>query len=291
MMFLMAPLVGGSTVFSHVAVTRAVGLTDDRVIRARNLGYLSVGLSLSQVLGPVIVGTTYDLYGARTAFAATAVLPLLSLVIIACGSHLFSVDRRASKEPPDRRRAINLMRLHGLRRWLIANGVFAAAITLIPMVMPLHAANVGISASVTSGIIAAVALGSITMRSFVAVLLARFRSEALLGGALAFAALTYSMLPFFYDRRKLVPRNELRAWATYIDVINLQRGAARKGKRVTRASAVVCKFSTDVGAVDPGAYCILSGDRAYGLDGGNHPRSIRTVHSIRQGTGQILTSA
>jgi predicted MFS family arabinose efflux permease len=145
----------------------------------------------------------YDLFGARPAFGAMAALPLLSLVIITTRYQLLSIGRGASKEPPGRLRTIDLMRLQSLRRWLIANGVFAAAITLIPLIMPLHAANVGLSASVTSGIIAAVALGTITMRSFVAVLLARFRSDILLGGALIFAALTYSMLPFFHDWRWL----------------------------------------------------------------------------------------
>lgn len=198
-MFIVAPMIGAATVIAHVAVTRAVGALDDDSKRTRNLGYLAACYSVLQLLSPLLAGAVFDAFGARIAFLAILLLPALSLLIVATGRHALVVANDPLEEPAERLVATDLLRMPDLRRWLIANGIFAAALALFPFVAALHAVSLGFSGTAASGILASASLGAVAMRMALVLLPSRIAPRFLLGGALVATAIAYATLPLFSD--------------------------------------------------------------------------------------------
>lgn len=198
-MFLFAPMIGAAAVVTHVAVTRAVGALDDGAMRSRNLGYLAAGYSILQLLSPLLAGAVFDAFGARMAFLAILLLPASSLAILAAGRHGLVLANEPNDLETERLLAADLLRMPRLRRGLIANGIFAAALGLFPFVAALHAVAAGFSGAATSGLIASASLGAVAMRIAIALFLSQFAPRIVLSGALAATAIAYASMPFFYD--------------------------------------------------------------------------------------------
>lgn len=197
MLSLTAVLVGAGAMFSHVATIKAVGSGDDPDTRVRTLGVLAVAYSTMQFLAPLMVGFAYDHAGARAAFATTSLLPLLALVLLLSGGHLYA---SASPSPATgsavKPRRATLLADARLRSWGIIYAVFQAALTLFPVVITLHGARLGMSASAISGLLAAQALGAIASRVGVSLFSVPSARAALVGVALLVSAGAYGIVPF-----------------------------------------------------------------------------------------------
>jgi len=200
-----AGLIGSGVIFSHVAATRAVvrGWTDEPE-RVRNLGYLVASYSFFQFLGPVVAGLSFENYGARVAFVAIGAFPILALAGIGLGFHNIERESNVTPDRSARRSALELLALPELRRWLVMASVFAAAQTLYPFVVSLHAVEVGSSAAEAGGQVGAFAVGMLISRVSVAVVTRHFPSRAVLVAALTGGALIYAAVPLLHDAYHLV---------------------------------------------------------------------------------------
>jgi MFS family permease len=192
-----AVMVGAGAMFSHVVTTKAVGSVGDADIRVRTLGLLAVAYSSMQFAAPLLVGFAFDHGGARAAFAATSVLPLLAHALLLTGGHLYAP---APSSPPtaavvSQDRA-NLLADARLRTWGTIYAVFQAALTLFPVVVTLHGARLGMNAAAISGLLAAQAIGAIASRVGVSLFSIRSERAALVGFALLVSAFAYGVVPF-----------------------------------------------------------------------------------------------
>lgn len=200
-----AATIGLAAVHSHMAVTRAVsgfGAVGDR---ARNFGYLAVGYSVFQFIGPLVAGFAYDHGGTRAAFAALGAMPLLALALLVFTRfHLFAGTVAPSK-PVTAGGSFALVRERALQRWIAVYSVFSAAHTLFPFVLSLHAAEIGMPASQAGLALGAVAVGATIARAGAATLAAQLGASRLLALGLVLAAAAYGALTATHGFAALLP--------------------------------------------------------------------------------------
>lgn len=72
-----------------VASIKAVGGVGDRETRVRTLGLLAVAYSVMQFVSPLLIGFAYDHSGPRAAFLVLSALPMLGLIGLLTGRHLY----------------------------------------------------------------------------------------------------------------------------------------------------------------------------------------------------------
>lgn len=200
-----AAVIGLAAVFSHMAGTRAVAGFGAIEERARYFGYLAVGYSIFQFIGPMVAGFAYDHAGTRAAFVALGAMPLLTLVLIVLTRfHLFA-SVAGPAETPVTGGSFTLIRIRELRHWIIVYSVFSAAHTLFPFVLSLHAVEIGMRASQAGLALGAVAVGSMIARAGASFLATRIHAPRLLAVGLIFAALAYGVLPMTHSWAWLLP--------------------------------------------------------------------------------------
>ena len=200
-----APFIGVSAVVAHVSSIRALGTDDDLSIRARNLGYLGACYALTHFVAPLSSGLMLDHFGASAMFLMLGIMPLGALAV------LLLSDRRTVAPVPPRGAAVGensnimtLLRMPSLRRWLVANGVFATALTIFPFVASLHADQIGLSAAMTGWLIGAAAIGTVVIRTVTRKLVASYSPALLLAGALFATGAAYAVFAFVADIYGLV---------------------------------------------------------------------------------------
>lgn len=198
-----ASLVGAGAMFSHIVTTRAVAGVSGDLTRARNLGYLAAGYSLFQFICPLLAGFSYDHLGTAMAVAVITMFPLLSLLMLVTGFHLYA---KAPPGPAAARRTGGTLRLFAdveLRRWATAYSIFAASQSIFPFIVSVYAVEIGLNASQAGALLGALALGALVARVSSPWLVTLFRSKVLLCLALLMSAAAYCMLPFLHEWRLL----------------------------------------------------------------------------------------
>lgn len=192
-----AVLAGAGAMFSHVATIKAVGGAGDSEMRVRTLGFLAVAYSSMQFAAPLLAGFAYDNAGPRAAFATTVVFPVLAFAFLFTGRHLYAPAAAApASAPAVSGRRSSLLSDSRLRTWGIVYAVFQSALTLFPVVVALHGARLGMSASAISGLLAAQALGAVASRVGISLFSVASARGALVGAALLISACAYGSVPF-----------------------------------------------------------------------------------------------
>src|SRR5437868_561586 len=125
-LYVAAACIGVSFMLFHICVQHAVGEGSAEGERKANFGWLALGFSISNFLGPTIAGLAIDHLGFRATFVALSCFALASLALLA--------TRRASlsHRPQGRAKAaegntLDLLRDPELRRVFIVTGLLASA--------------------------------------------------------------------------------------------------------------------------------------------------------------------
>lgn len=196
LMFAAAALIGLGAVLSHIVATRAVASFGPQRYRTRHLGYLAIGYSFFQFVGPLIAGVSYDHFGSRAAFAALGILPALALGLLWSGHRHLYVDAQAEEaRKPNEAASTGLAKLPRLRKWVTVYGLFSGSHTLFPFTLSLYIVEIGLSASQGSLLLGSMAVGAMVARLGAPYLDAIAPSGPLLAAALVVAALGYAVMP------------------------------------------------------------------------------------------------
>lgn len=193
-----ATLTGAGTNIGLIAIQRTAGQSAiDSVQRMRIFSWLGVAPSLSNMLGPVLVGFAIDAAGFRFAFALLLTLPIVSLVLA----------RRVPRSPAAPARAArsgttwSLMALPGLKRLMVVNLVLSACWDVHTFAVPVLGHERGFSASTIGLVFGSFTLSVTAVRGIIP-LLAHHMPEvavlraAMLGTALVFAAYPFAIAPW-----------------------------------------------------------------------------------------------
>ena len=188
---------GSSFMLFHIGVQHAIGDGSDATTRKANFGWLALGFSISNFLGPTIAGVVIDWAGHRAAFAVATAFALSSLTLVSIrrGALSHHVDARAA---PADHRALDLLRNGGLRRVFIVTGILASAWDVFVFVVPIYGNGIGLSASGIGMILGAFALATFVVRAALPWLSRHLRDWSIITMTMCVATLAYVSFPLFH---------------------------------------------------------------------------------------------
>jgi len=193
-LFVSAALVGVSFMTFQVSAQKATGGLGGPADRARNFSLLAMGYSISGFIGPLIAGFTIDHGGYRIAFAALAIIPVLTTFYLARG-RLHIPRSETTAAAPASGGVMALLRQRALRRVFTINVLYSGAWDLHTIMIPVYGASIGLSASQIGAVLSTFAGATFVVRVIMPKLM-RWRTEQqVLTFALLLAGVVYVLFP------------------------------------------------------------------------------------------------
>ena len=190
---LAALLSGGASGVTVIAVQRHVGRSSHSSTELRQVfSWLAIGPAVSNFVGPLGAGLLIDGWGFRTAFAAMALLPLLSWWLLRRLPGLVHEAPAADQAP---RRAWDLLAPGPFRRLLLVNWFLSACWDVHSFVLPILGHERGLSASVIGALLGAFALAATSVRMLLPLVAAQLRETQVLTSAMLATALLFVLYP------------------------------------------------------------------------------------------------
>ncbi|MEO8058010.1 MAG: MFS transporter [Burkholderiales bacterium] len=189
-----AMLTGAGSNIGLITIQRTAGRTArDATGLRRVFSWLGLAPALSNVVGPVLAGVLIDLGGFAAAFAAMALLPLLSL---------WWARRVPEETPPartpeqQRRSSWELLHTPGLRRLLMVNWLLSASWDVHTFVVPILGHERGFSASAIGTVLGVFAAAVALIRLLIPMLARHLREAQVLVAAMLATGLVFAVYPF-----------------------------------------------------------------------------------------------
>jgi MFS family permease len=189
-----AMLTGAGSNVGLITIQRTAGRTarDASGLR-RVFSWLGVAPALSNVVGPVLAGVLIDLGGFAAAFGAMALLPLASLWWARRVPHETPPPRSAEQR---QRSSWQLLHTPGLRRLLMVNWLLSASWDVHTFVVPILGHERGFSASAIGTVLGVFAAAVALIRLLIPLLAQRLREAQVLVGAMLATGLVFAAYPF-----------------------------------------------------------------------------------------------
>lgn len=281
-LFFAVPLIGTGFMAVHIGSQHAVGALSSKESRVSNFGWLSLGFSVSSLLGPIIAGLLIDHAGFSIAFLACCGFGLLSLAMIACGQ--LNRIRPTIQSNGKNRRCATFELLHDreMRRIYYASLLLAAAWDLFTFMAPIQGSKMGLSASMVGLVFGAFSAATFAVRLLMPWLRRRYTEWEILTGALFLSTCCYIAFPFAHEASSLMAIAALLGFAlgsSQPNILGLLHQAAPAGRggeaigiRATIGNASQVLLPIIFGAAGPavGSFAIFWGMAAF-IAGGIKP--------------------
>ena len=194
-LFVVATLVGIGFALYMVSSQNVVGgLEGDRT---RNYSILTIGYSMSNILGPMVAGYAIDYAGHALTLLLFAFFPLPAIAILFLNRALTRVNLPPAPDAP--RRTADLLRHGPLMRTILISGLQMASWELYIFFVPVYGHSIGISPSAIGNILGSFAVATFVVRFAIPALTARVRVDTLLSLAMAIAAAACVVFPLLQD--------------------------------------------------------------------------------------------
>jgi MFS family permease len=194
-LFVSTAVVGMCFTVFQLATQQATGALGGTADRARNFSVLSMGYSISGLIGPLIAGVAIDHWGFRVTFAVLAVLPVLSIVVLA-SKHIYVPVPEPVPHASTPGGIAALLKQPILRRVLITNVFIAMGWDLHMIFVPIYGAKIGLSASEIGAVLATFAAATFVIRLLMPALLRRRTEQQLMTVSLCSAGAVYAAYSF-----------------------------------------------------------------------------------------------
>ncbi|CAN5336232.1 MFS transporter [soil metagenome] len=190
-----ALLVGAGSSLGMIALQRSAGrLARNPAERLRIFSWIALAPAIANFAGPMMAGVLIDHAGFRTAFAALALLPLLTLVFtrwVPREEIILKPKSACAKSG----RAWDLLRLPDYRRLLFINWLIAATWDAHSFALPILGHERALSASAIGMVLAAYAVASAAVRLLIPMVAERLSPRLMMGVALAMTAVMFGVYP------------------------------------------------------------------------------------------------
>jgi len=191
-LFAVSAVIGTSFMLFHICVQHAVGsMGGDRMA---NFGWLALGFSISNFIGPTFTGIAIDTVGHANAFLLLAIFAIVSFGILHSRRATLPHIQHAAPAP-QRQSALDLLAHEEMRRVFLITGLLAAAWDLFVFVIPIYGTSIGLSASTIGFILGSFATATIIIRLALPWLSRRMREWSMITTTLAVAAVAYALFP------------------------------------------------------------------------------------------------
>jgi MFS family permease len=178
----------------HISIQHAVAESGSEATRRADFGWLSLGFSISNFLGPTIAGFAIDALGHRGAFAAVSAFALASLAVLLG-------RRRHFRHSPHRRRdgaagsALELLADAEMRRVFFVTGLLASAWDLFTFAVPVYGNAIHLRASTIGLILASFAIATFIVRLALPWISRHAREWTMITGTFWVACVAYAFFP------------------------------------------------------------------------------------------------
>jgi predicted MFS family arabinose efflux permease len=191
-LFAVSALIGTSFMLFHICVQHAVGnMGGDRMA---NFGWLALGFSISNFIGPTFTGLAIDSVGHANAFLLLSIFALVSLAMLHARRESLPHVQHAPRAQGNSS-ALELFAHDEMRRVFIVTGLLASAWDLFVFVMPIYGTTIGLSASTIGFILGSFATATIIVRLALPWLSRRLREWSLITATLFVAGRASALLP------------------------------------------------------------------------------------------------
>jgi MFS family permease len=199
-LFATALLVGVGFVFFIVSVQNLVGALPGN--RARNYSILTIGYSVSNLIGPLVAGYSIEYAGHARTFLVFAFFTLIPLAVLTTRGDLTRVG--TPKMGGERGTAFELLRLPILRRQILITGLLMSAWELYLFYVPIYGHSLDLPASTIGIIVATFAMATFLIRFALPFITAHWGVERVLAGAMLVAAGASAVFPLLTQVHALV---------------------------------------------------------------------------------------
>lgn len=193
-LYVAAAGIGTSFMLFHISVQHAVGAGSSEKDRKANFGWLALGFSISNFLGPTSAGLLIDTLGHRDTFLILALAALVALALLERNRQRLSHTPGALASS-ERRSALELFRKPELRRVFVVTALLASAWDLFVFVMPIYGNSIQLSASTIGMILGSFALATFVIRLVLPWLSRRVREWPMITGTFVIATCAYALFP------------------------------------------------------------------------------------------------
>jgi len=178
----------------HISIQHAVGEAASEAKRRDDFGWLSLGFSISNFLGPTVAGFTIDAFGHRAAFAAMALFAAASLGVLAAHRGRFRHSPHRRHEGPAGS-ALELLANAELRRVFVVTGLLASAWDLFTFAVPVYGNSIHLSASTIGLVLASFAVATFLVRVALPWLSRHLREWTMITATFCIACFAYACFP------------------------------------------------------------------------------------------------
>jgi len=192
-LFAVALLMGAAFVFFNVAIQTLAGSVGTPEQRPRNFAWLSIGYSMSSLIGPVFAGFSIDHAGHALTFLFFSFVPVVPIVLLIAKPHL--TRPQVAKTAAHKGSALDLLQDAPLRRLIIISGLSVASSELFAFYVPVFTHQIGLSASTTGIILGAYAVAILVTRFFLGAITRRLRPDQIMFAFLLIAACAFAVFP------------------------------------------------------------------------------------------------
>ena len=193
-LYVCAAGVGTGFMLFHIAVQHAVGVGSPATERKENFGWLALGFSISNFIGPSVSGFAIDAVGHRATFALLTGSALAALLLLIARRHEFTHTPDAPRKQGERS-ALELLREPELRRVFLVTGLLGSAWDLFVFAMPIYGTAIGLSASTIGLVLSAFAAATFTVRMALPWISRHMREWSTITATMVIASIAYACFP------------------------------------------------------------------------------------------------
>lgn len=195
-LYFSAAIIGTAFAFFNVAVQNIAGAWGPRAERSRNFSTLSLGYSISGLLGPLTAGFVIEYFGHAAAYLCFSVTTLIPVAVLCFSRKLKLVGKPEST--PSKRGIFDLLRLPELRKVIIMSAMIVTGWDLYMFYLPIYAHSVGLSASTIGIVLGVYAAATFIVRFSLPYLTHHFPARHVLAVSMFCGAATFVLFPFVH---------------------------------------------------------------------------------------------
>jgi MFS family permease len=188
-------LFGLCQIFTVVALQNLIGSLSTKETRSKYFATYTLGVSISNFLGPLITGFSIDHFHFSLTFM------LLSCISFVPGLFFIfrtiNLPKKVHKEGAQKNSFSELLLKRSLRKTFITSGIILTGVGIYEFYFPIYGKTLGLSASIIGMILSCNAMAYILSRLLMQSMLSKFKEETVLGSCLTISALAFFLIPLF----------------------------------------------------------------------------------------------
>jgi len=185
--------IGSGFMLFQMCAQHMVGEMSADEDRRDNFGWLALGFSTSNFLGPSVAGLSIDRFGYEVTFLVFAGFALASLLTLVARRASLTHTPHSVPGPP--RSVWELMRNAKLRRVFLISALIASAWDLFVFIMPIYGTSIGLKATTIGLILASFAAATFTVRLMLPILSRMLGDWTMITITFAIAVAAYLAFP------------------------------------------------------------------------------------------------